>query len=368
MACSNSIAFPRRIAALQEGMERAGIDLVLLFDRANVRYFTGFRLNRVINSILAVPRDREPVYVVAQLDLERAKRDCWIERIVPFPEDTPNYLSALAPLLTGHVRKLGTERDVITLAQADYIRELAGSGCELVDIRPLTTRLRAVKSPEEIELIRRAAEIADRAMEEVIDNLRPGVSEAELSALAECRMLREGAEGVSFEPFLMSGENGWLPQRISSRKPLRTGELALLDMGAVYDGYCSDLTRTFAVGKVDAEKRRIFRVAYAAQQAAIAAIRPGIRACDVDAVARKMIAAEGLGEYFPHLTGHGVGLSTHEPPILDRNVEMVLEPGMVVTVEPGIYLPGVGAARVEDMVLVTPTGHELLTATSRELV
>jgi len=173
---------------------------------------------------------------------------------------------------------------------------------------------------------------------------------------------------VSFEPFLVSGENGWLPQRISSRKPLQAGELALLDMGAVYDGYCSDLTRTFAVGEVDAEKRRIFRIAYTAQQAAIAAIKPGMRACDVDAVAREIIAAEGLGEYFPHLTGHGVGLSTHEPPILDRDVEMVLEPGMVVTVEPGIYLPGVGAARVEDMVLVTPTGHEVLTTTPRELV
>ncbi len=368
MACSNSITFPRRLAALQEGMERAGLDLILLFDRTNVRYFTGFRLNRVISSILAIPRHQDPVYLVAQLDLARAKRDCWIERIVPFPEDNPNYLSALAPLFKGAVRRVGVERDVITLAQADYIRELVGPGCELVDVRPLTARLRAVKSPEEIELIRRAAKIADRAMEEVIDHLRPGTSEAELSALAECRMLREGAEGVSFEPFLMSGENGWLPQRISSRKPLQTGELALLDMGAVYDGYCSDLTRTFAVGEVDTEKRRIFRIAYAAQQAAIAAIKPGIRACDVDAVAREMITAEGLGEYFPHLTGHGVGLSTHEPPILDRDVEMVLEPGMVVTVEPGIYLPGVGAARVEDMVLVTPTGHEVLTATPRELV
>jgi len=227
-------------------MERAGLDLVLLFDRANVRYFTGFRLNRVVNSILAVPRDQYPVYLVAQLDLERARRDCWIERIVPFPEDTPDYLFALAPLFSSNVRKVGTERDVITLAQADYIRELAGDGCEMTDIRPLTTRLRAVKSPEEIELIRRAAEIADRAMGEVIDHLRPSVSEAELSALAECRVLREGAEGVSFEPFLMSGENGGLPQRISSRKPLQAGELALLDMGAVYDGYCSDLTRTFA--------------------------------------------------------------------------------------------------------------------------
>lgn len=368
MACSNPTAFPRRITALQEGMERAGLDLILLFDRANVRYFTGFRLNRVVSSIVAVPRGRDAVYLVAQLDLERAKRDCWIERIIPFPEDTPNYLCALAPLFSSTVRKVGTERDVITLAQADYIRELAGSGCEMVDIRPLTTRLRAVKSPEEIELIRRAVEIADHAMGEVIDNIRPGVSEAEISALAECRVLREGAEGVSFEPFLVSGENGWLPQRISSRKPLQAGELALLDMGAVYDGYCSDLTRTFAVGEVDAEKRRIFRIAYTAQQAAIAAIKPGMRACDVDAVAREIIAAEGLGEYFPHLTGHGVGLSTHEPPILDRDVEMVLEPGMVVTVEPGIYLPGVGAARVEDMVLVTPTGHEVLTTTPRELV
>jgi Xaa-Pro aminopeptidase len=349
-------------------LNRERIDIAILFDRANVRYFTGFRLNRVVSSILVVPLDREPIYLVAKLDLDRAKRDCWMKNIIPFPEDTPNYLSALAPLLAGGVRRVGVEHDSITLDQADYIREVLEPGGELLDIRPLTARLRAVKSELEIELIRHAAKIADHAMEEVISRLRPQITEVELSVVAECSMLQEGAEGVSFEPFLMSGENSWLPQRVSSCKPLRERELALLDMGAVYEGYCSDLTRTFTVGEVDEGSRRIFRVAYEAQQAAISAVKPGVSARDIDSVARGKIAEAGLGKYFPHLTGHGVGLSSHESPIVDQEVDTVLEPGMVVTVEPGIYVPGVGAARVEDMVLVTPFGHEVLTEAPRELV
>ena len=171
----------------------------------------------------------------------------------------------------------------------------------------------------------------------------------------------------SFEPFMMSGQDAWLPRRVASAKPLKQGELVLFDMGVLCDGYCSDLTRTFAVGEASEAQRRLFEVAWKAQRAAVAAIRPGATAGEVDAAAREIIEDEGWGEYFPHLTGHGVGLSIHEPPIVDRNVDTVLLPGMVTTVEPGIYLPGVGAARVEDMVLITSTGGEVLTAADREL-
>lgn len=349
-------------------MRNQDLDLVILFDRDNIRYFTGFRLNRAANSILVVGRDGVPVYFVAQLDLERAKRSCWIDQVIAFPEDTSNYLSVLASLFQRGPRRIGVEKDALTLHQAELLRELANSGMKLVDVRHLTAELRVIKSEEEIGCIRRAAAIADQVMEEILEEARPGVSEAELAAWGEYRMRLKGAEGPSFEPFLMSGENAWLPQRIAGERLLKAGELVLLDMGAIWDGYCSDLTRTFSLGEVSREQRRIFRVAWEAQRAALDAVRPGVTAFEVDRAARKVIEAGGLGDHFPHLTGHGVGVSVHEPPILDRGVDTILRPGMVVTVEPGIYLPGVGAARIEDMVVVTSTGYELLTSARRDLV
>lgn len=357
-----------RIGEMVEWMRENGVDLVLLFDRDNIRYFTGFRLNQAANSILALDREGRPTYAVAQLDLERAKRDCWIEDIVLFSEDTLDYLAVLGPLLRGPVRCIGVEQDVVTLTQSQQLRKLARNAIEFVDVRPFTAALRMIKSEEELACIRKAAAIADRVFEKLLPEIRPGVTEAEIVGMVEYLLRVEGAEGASFEPFMMSGENAWLPQRVASRKVLREGELAVLDMGARYEGYCSDLTRTLALGEPTAEQRRIFQVAWTAQQVALEAIRPGAIASEVDHAAREVITAAGLSNYSPHLIGHGVGISIHEPPILDRGVDIILQPGMVITVEPGIYLPGVGAARVEDMVVVTSAGYELLTTTRRDLV
>lgn len=365
---SKPLDYRNRLNALAKQMAEHDLDLALLFDRDNVRYFTGFRLNRVVSSILAVSPGGVPAYIVAQLDLERAKRDCWIEQVMPFLEDTSNYLMALAPFFKNSIRRIGVETDALTVREAEHLRELAGSGLEFVDVRSITTKLRLIKSEEEIACIRHAARIADRVMEQILREVKPGVTEAELVGKVEYLIRLESAEGASFEPFVMSGENAWLPQRVASDKPLKEGELVLLDMGAVYEGYSSDLTRTFSVGRVSDEQQRLFHVAWKAQQAAVAAVRPGVPASEVDAAARGIIEAEGLGDFFPHLTGHGVGVSTHEPPILDRDVDMLLQPGMVTTIEPGIYLPGVGAARVEDMVLVTESGCEVLTCAPRDLV
>ncbi len=367
MNTSDSASLSQRINALSELMRGEGLDLALLFDRDNIRYFTGFRVNRVVSSILAISATEGATYIVAKLDFNRAERNCWIDRIIPFPEDTPNYLDALQPLLSAPVRHIGVEKDTLSLAQAEYLNKLAGEHCELVDVRPLSAKLRMIKSRQEIDNLRQAANIASHAMEKVQGAVRPGMRESELSAWAEYLMKKEDAEGSSFEPFFMSGENAWLPQRISSQKILREGEMALLDMGAIYEGYCSDITRTFAIRGISPQQREIFRVAREAQQAAIEAIHPGVAASDVDSAARTVIEDAGYGKFFPHLTGHGVGLSSHEAPIIDRGVNVILEPGMVVTVEPGVYVPGVGAARVEDMVVVTDSGCELLTSAPRGL-
>lgn len=356
-----------RVEALVRGLRDRGLRFALLFDRDNLRYFTGFRVNRVIHSVLAVSADEGPVHIVARLDFDRARQDGWIDRVIPFAEDTDNPLAVLRPLLADGPDRIGIERDAVTLAQAEALHALSRRHPEFVDIRELTAGLRLVKSAAEIDVLRRAAGIASKVMDEVRAAIRPGVCEAELSSWAEHLIGRAGGEGASFEPFLMAGSNAWLPQRFSSRKRLANGELVLFDMGAIVDGYCSDITRTFAVGEVSEEQTRLFDVAHDAHDAGIAAVRPGIPAGDVDRAARSVVEAAGLGERFPHLTGHGIGLSSHEGPIADRGVSTVLEPGMVLTVEPGVYVPGIGAARIEDMVAVTPTGCEVLTDAPRGL-
>ncbi|MGB9813423.1 MAG: M24 family metallopeptidase [Thermovenabulum sp.] len=359
--------YKHRVDNLIKLMKKLDVDAAILGDRANVRYFTGMRFNAASFSILFISKDGDVVLLTAVLDYNRVKRDCWIKDVRKFPEDDPNYLKPLKELLYGkNIKRIGVEFSSVTMEKEILIKEVTNA--ELVNIQDDLLKFRMIKDKEEIEIIKTAAKIVEKAMIKAIDSIREGIKEYEVSAIAQDVIMREGAEGLSFEPFVMSGENAWLPQRFSSDKELRKGELVLFDLGCVYNGYCSDITRTFSLGSLSSEQKNIFRVAYEAQQRAITAIRPGILARDIDKVARDYIAHNGYGKYFPHLTGHGLGLSIHEMPILDSNSDIVLEAGMVITIEPGIYVEGVGAARVEDMVLVTDSGYELLTNAPRELI
>jgi len=357
----------RRVDKLIGLLQEKGLDAVILGDRANVRYFTGMRFNTASFSILFVSKNGDVVLLTAVLDYNRVKRNCWIKDIRKFPEDDPNYLNPLKELLYGrNIKRVGVEFSTVTVERENLIKEVTNA--ELVNIENDLLRLRMVKDMEEIEIIRIAAKIAEKAMIKAVESIREGVKEYEVSAIAQDVMMREGAEGLSFEPFVMSGENAWLPQRFSSDKELKKGELVLFDMGCVYRGYCSDITRTFSPGSLSDEQKHLFRVAYEAQQKAIEAVKPGVAAEDIDKAARDYITQKGYGKYFPHLTGHGLGLSIHEMPIVDVGSKILLEHGMIVTIEPGIYVEGLGAARVEDMVLVTDGGYELLTNAPRELV
>lgn len=356
-----------RVKKLAGILQELKIDLAILLNPANIRFFTDFRMNPATESILVITDEGEITYVVPILDYNRALKTCWIKNIVPFPEDNPNFLMPLKNLLKNRIiSKIGIEADSITLHEVSFIKELFNVEMEAIDDQLID--MRAIKTDAEINLIRKSANIADTAMQECLKILHEGITEAEISSYAKYIFEREGGEGTSFEPFVMSGENGWLPQRFSSTKKIAKGELILFDMGTVYKGYCSDLTRTFSLGGLNKKQEEIFNIAYAAQQEAIKAIKPGMYAKDIDKVARDYITDKGYGKYFPHITGHGLGISDHEKPILDKDVQFKLEANMVVTVEPGIYLENVGAARVEDMVLVTREGHELLTHTKRELI
>lgn len=358
-----------RVRRFARRLNESGVDIAILTSPSNIRYFSDFRMNRSAGSILTLDRSGVITYIVPQLDFERTKRRCWIDNILAFPEDSPDCLSVLSEIPGKKPCKVGVEPAAITYDRVKQLARIWQNDTAFISVETELANLRLIKSDREIRRIRRAARIVDRAMAAAITGARHSQdpSEADVCAHLEREVRRNGGEGTAFEPFVMSGINSWLPQRIASGKKLREKELVVFDAGAVWEGYCSDMTRTFRVGRVSSRQRRIFDVALNAQQEAVNAIMPGKKAWEIDAIARDIIEKEGFGSCFPHITGHGIGLSIHEQPILDRDSQMVLAPNMVVTVEPGVYLPDIGGARIEDMVLVTETGCEVITETAREL-
>lgn len=254
-----------------------------------------------------------------------------------------------------------------------------------VATRELVERLRMYKEPGEIAQIRAAVRLASSVFEEVLRSIKPGVPESRVAAELEYLCRRLGAEGMSFATLVSSGLRSALPHGVASSHPIPAKGFVILDFGVILGGYCSDMTRTVHVGAIDSQSQKIYDTVRKAQQAGVEAVKPGVKASEVDRAARSLLEKAGFGQYFTHSTGHGVGLEIHEPPGLreapkgaggkwrktpkTRNPgDQALEPGMVITVEPGAYLPGIGGVRIEDMVVVTPGGHEVLTPTGKDLI
>jgi len=269
------------------------------------------------------------------------------------------------------IKRLLVETQHTTLAQASRLRKnLPGVWIETQDSR-VDKRMRDIrmhKTPEEIDCIRRAQAIAEASFDYILGIVKPGITEREIALELDYAVLRGGAQGLSFETIAVAGENGSKPHGVPGKRALQTGDLLTLDFGAVIDGCHSDMTRTVAIGEPGEEQRRIYQTVLEAQQAALEMLAPGVACSDIDKRARDIIEAAGYGEHFRHGTGHGVGLEIHEAPTLSRKSKDVLAPGMVVTVEPGIYLPGKCGARIEDMALITEAGYENLTKTDKNLI
>lgn len=239
---------------------------------------------------------------------------------------------------------------------------------KLVLLEGSTEILRKIKDKSEIEELRRGAKILDLAYKWLLKELRPGKVERDLAVELEIYLLRQGAERPSFSFIVASGERSSMPHGVASEKIMRKGELVTVDFGAVFNKYATDMTRTFALGNVDQRHKEIYDIVKRAQETAAKSVKPGITAWGADKIARDIIEEAGYVKYFGHGLGHGIGLETHEQPSLNPKCEMILEPGMVITIEPGIYIPEWGGVRIEDMVLVTERGAERLTESSRELV
>jgi Xaa-Pro aminopeptidase len=238
---------------------------------------------------------------------------------------------------------------------------------ELVAAGGLVEQLRAIKDPEELDKLRAAAALADRALTEVVGRGLVGRTERDVAIDLDFTMRKLGAEAASFEPIVAAGAHGALPHARPRDVEIPANTLVVIDWGAQLDGYASDCTRTFATGELDPRDRAVYDVVLAAQEAALAAVRPGPTGREVDAVAREIIDAAGHAEHFGHGLGHGVGLEVHEGPRLARTGETALEPGMVVTVEPGVYVPGAVGVRIEDLVAVTVDDHEVLNGLPKDL-
>lgn len=313
----------------------------------NVRYLSGFP-HPEDAQVLITP---EGAFLLTDPRYPEAERESRIPARVLKREER----EALFQDLRGRV---GFEAEHLPYAALERLREL--SPAEWVPTKGVVERLRLKKTPEEVQRIRKAQALAEEALAHALTLLRPGVEEREVALEIEFFLRRRGAEGVAFPPIVASGARGALPHAGASEKRLTAGELITLDLGAKVAGYHSDMTRTFALGKPSPEMRRVYQAVLAALEAALENLKPGRTGKEVDALARETLKRHGLDRHFVHSLGHGVGLAVHEGPSLSPYTEEVLEPGMVVTVEPGVYLPGVGGVRIEELVLLTEEGIELL--------
>ncbi len=274
-------------------------------------------------------------------------------------------LAGLAKRLRGRVGYDDSQTSVANLRKlADEVEE----GVELVPAPGLVTKLRRHKTAKEVEAMAAAAKIADEVYGWLHERGFAGRTEREVALAAEVRMRELGAEGPSFRPIVAAGSNAAIPHHDVSERMIEAGEMLLIDMGAIVDGYCSDCTRTFAVGDVGEKEREVFELVKAAQQAGLDAVRIGVEGKDADAASREPIDEAGYGELYGHGLGHGVGLEVHEAPRLGKASEDTLEAADAVTVEPGIYLPGEFGVRIEDLVIVTDSGPRILTRFTKDLL
>jgi Xaa-Pro aminopeptidase len=265
------------------------------------------------------------------------------------------------------LQSLAFEQDHLTFAQAKQMQE-ALDGIGFIPVGGLVEEMRMIKDASELQIIREAARIVDRTFMQILNEIKPGMKEKEVALRLEILMREMGASSSSFDIIVASGKRSALPHGTASDKVLEKGDLVTLDFGAYYKGYASDITRTVMLGKPNDKQKEIYDIVLEAGKRTIDAIRPGITGKEADAVARDYIKLRGYGDYFGHGTGHGLGLEVHEAPRLSAQGDTALAPGMVVTVEPGIYLADFGGVRIEDDVIVTESGCEVITHANKELI
>jgi Xaa-Pro aminopeptidase len=349
-----------RADAVLAAVAERELGALLVSNLVNVRWLTGFTGSNAATVIGPAQRRFVTDFRYLTQSAEQVGED-WEREI------SSDLFKRVAEGLPAGSFKLGFDDGHLTVKQAAQLAELVGDGVELVAAGGIVEALRAVKDPAEIEAIRAATKLADAAFEEVVGAGIVGRTERAVALDLEIAMRRRGAESASFPPIVAAAEHGALPHAVPRDVAIPAGTLVVIDWGAQLDGYASDCTRTVATGELGPRDRAVYDVVLRAQEAALEAVRPGPTGREVDAIARTIIDAAGHSEHFGHGLGHGVGLEVHEGPRLSKVGKDPLAAGNIVTVEPGVYVPGAIGVRIEDLVAVTADGHEVLTGLPKAL-
>ncbi|MGA3599179.1 MULTISPECIES: M24 family metallopeptidase [Lysinibacillus] len=349
-----------KLQKLRKALQEQNIDGILITNGYNRRYMTGFTGTAGV----AIVSQNDAVFITDFRYTEQAAAQVQDFRIV---QHEATILEEIGTQVNNMgIKLLGFEKDTVSYGTYELYKNIIQA--DLVPISGLIEKIRLIKTQQEINIIKVACEIADHAFTHILDFIKPGKTELEVSNELEFFMRKQGATQSSFDTIVASGLRSALPHGVATNKVIEKGDFVTLDFGALYNGYISDITRTVAVGEPSEKLVDMYNAVLASQLLALEKVGPGLTGVQADAIARDYLKEKGYGEAFGHSLGHGIGLEVHEGPGLSMRSNTVLEPGMAVTIEPGVYLPGIGGVRIEDDILITETGNELLTHSSKELI
>jgi Xaa-Pro aminopeptidase len=359
--------YQRRQQNLRDHLATTQFDALLVSHLPNIRYLCGFTGS---SGLLVIEESGSVFFTDVRYDTQ-AHAEVKSAKVVIARQAVLSAAAERIASLRGR-KGIAIEADHVTVSDRKRLNDLLPSRLRLKNAPALIERARMVKDEDELALIRNAVNLGAKLFDRALEVIRPGVKESDVAAEMEYAARRAGAEEMSFPTIIASGERSALPHGRASEKPIKAGGFVVCDFGVILGGYCSDQTRTVWVGSISQGAQQDARAAYEAvleaQQAAIAAVRPGVSVAEVDGAARKVLRKRGLGRYFTHSTGHGVGLEIHESPRVAAGQKTVLQPGMVITIEPGVYFPGKWGVRIEDMVTVTARGGDVLTPTRKDFL
>jgi Xaa-Pro dipeptidase len=361
----------QRLDRLTDWLKAGGIDAAFVHSPENVYYFTNFMCHpheRLLG--LFVFQEAESFLVCPKMEEQAAREAGWTGHVIGY-DDAEDPWALIREEWSRRSFKnrlnIAIEEHVVSYARSQELQTLAEE-VRFCSLDETLNQLRLVKDERERQILKEAARLADEAVQAGIEHLKEGCTEMDIVAQIELAMKKKGVAAMSFPTMVLFGEKTALPHGNPGLNRLKIGDLVLFDLGVVWNGYCSDITRTVAFGSAGSKQREIYLLVQEAQQAAIDAARPGVRMGDLDQIARKKISDAGYGAYFTHRLGHGLGISVHEYPSLHGKNDHPLKEGMVFTVEPGVYVPGVGGVRIEDDVYIAKDGAELLTSFPKDLI
>jgi len=363
-----------RLKKLIDIIVKHGINATIILSRANVYYFSCFNPMEDYVTALIVYSDGTSKLIVPRLEFERAKSDVdklGIDVIAysKYINGKTTVRGGLVDAIVGTLRSVNVESVGVEYnAPYSIIEGIKGRlGVKVVDVSKDIANLRIIKDSDEINRIKEATKITEEALRVAQNTIRSGVSECWIAGVVEKAMRDSGAEYYAFPSIVASGYRSALPHAVTSSKVIGEGEPVIVDIGARYHGYCSDLTRTFIVKPIDSNVKDVYYAVLEAQRVAINSIKPGVKASEIDKTVRSILREYGYEKFFIHSTGHGVGIEVHEPPRISIDSEVILKPGMVFTVEPGVYIEGKFGIRIEDIIVVTDTGCKLLSSFPKDL-